>query len=118
MSYCKNVATDAISALNCGDDRTETDFFYFDESGNPDNHITYNNVQRAGSTSTYTCSGGYCYYRNATQFLTYPPDGIVTVNKNTNNATYIEHDGRVYPVTITTSPGRHKFSLTLSNIGQ
>ena len=136
----------ASDVFHCGSSASLTSFEFGDVVGNVDgannnmpiDKTEYYNVARVGSrstfgrytadnregcTSSYIPNAGdrynYCYefYQSAKQFYTTPPDGLATLNP-TENSTLLSTDGRVYPVTITTSPGRHKFSLTLSNIGQ
>ena len=136
----------ASDVFRCGSSASPTSFKFgrlienadSAENSMPTDETVYYNVSRVGSRSTfgrYTsenqegCSSSYrpdsgsrsdyCYefYQSAKQFYTTPPDGLATINP-TENSTLLSTDGRVYPVTITTSPGRHKFSLTLSNIGQ
>ena len=100
---------------------------------------SYYNVASVGSRSTYgrytyngeeNCTSSYipnkgsrssyCYefYQSAKQFFTQAPDGIVTTSPSGSNKTILSTDGRVYPVAITTPPGKYKFELKLSQIGQ
>lgn len=121
--YCKSGSSTAAGVFNCNDDPDKKKFVYGDEiadgaDGMAEATAEYYEVGRVGSVATYTCDGGPCYYKSATQFYTYPPDGIVTTKADTTNATIIETDGRVYPVTITTSAGQHEYSLKFEQIGQ
>ena len=124
LYYCDGVSVSGNAEnvfRNCSKGKSsnnEKALKYFDPSRNVGS-IEYNEVTRAGSISRYTCNNGYCYYRSATQFYTYPSDGVVTVNPaNSENATLIQTDGRVYPVTITTQSGLHQYSLKFEQVGQ
>ena len=117
LSYCESGSGNAASVFNCGGESNSVDYNYFDGEGNATS-VSYNNVLRAASTSTYTCDGGYCFYRSATQFFTHQPDGIVTNVPYDRNDTLIQYDGRVYPITIKTPTGLHEFKIKFANIGQ
>lgn len=78
----------------------------------------YYNVSRVGVTVKYECNGDFCYYGNPKTYYTYPPDGLVTTDSGTKNATIIEHDGHVYPVSIASTAGIKPYSLTFNGIGQ
>ena len=80
--------------------------------------VKYYNAARVGSRAFYGRTDGFEWYQSATQFYTIAPDGIVTTNKNAQNATIIDTDGRVYPVAINTPEGTYPFYVTFSNIGQ
>ena len=118
-----STAAEVFNEGNKGADSNSVTFNYFGAEGvGETTSAEYNEIGRAGTVSTFTCTndvgGNDCYYRPATQFLTYPPDGIVTVDPTRENASYIETDGRVYPVTITTAEAKHEFHLTFEQIGQ
>lgn len=53
-------------------------------------------------------------YKTPSVFYTQHPSGAITTDKNANNITLI--DG--LPVSISTDKGRHKFTLSLKNIGE
>ena len=99
----------------------------------------YYDVYNVGSRATYgrfkkdgsSCEGGfefnngtggdYCYefYQSAKQFFVQGPDGVIsTTARADNNQTILSTDGRVYPVAITTPPGKYPFYVTFANIGQ
>ena len=82
------------------------------------NTVAYYNAGSVGSRTFYGRTDGFEWYQSATQFYTIAPDGIVTTNKNAQNATIIDTDGRVYPVSINTPEGTYPFYVTFSNIGQ
>ncbi len=68
--------------------------------------------------TTQSVDGGFEFYQSATQFFTTSPNGIVTTNRNAQNANIIDTDGRVYPVAINTPENVYGFSVKFSNIGQ
>ena len=119
--YCEEGVSTGADVFGCdsGSDVGSMEFAYLagGDSGETVN-IKYNEVARVGSRSTYSCGGGYCLLRSPTQFLTYPPDGIVTTDESEPQASHIDYDGRVYPVSITTTEGKHHFNIKFENIGQ
>ena len=82
------------------------------------NTVAYYDAGSVGSRAFYGRTNGFEWYQSATQFYTIAPDGIVTTNKNAQNATIIDTDGRVYPVAINTPEGTYPFYVTFANIGQ
>jgi hypothetical protein len=68
--------------------------------------------------TTQSVDGGFEFYQSATQFFTTSPNGIVTTNRNAQNANIIDTDGRVYPVAINTPEGTYPFYVTFAQIGQ
>ena len=104
----------------CPDSASDITFNYIGSDGSTKT-MTYKPVSRVGVTITNKCnsSDGYCYYSSSTPFATYPPDGKVSrVEDNVTNATIIEEDGLVFPVTITTESGQHYYSLKFGHIGE
>lgn len=92
-----------------------------EEALNPNDNmdeVAYFNAGSVGSRAFYGRTDGFEWYQSATQFYTIAPDGIVTTNKNAQNATIIDTDGRVYPVSINTPEGTYPFYVTFSQIGQ
>ncbi len=71
-------------------------------------------VAGTGSASDYC----YEFYQSAKQFYRLHPDGLVTTNKDAEYAEILDHDGRVYPVTIQTKEGPYPYYITFTNIGQ
>ncbi|MBR1416313.1 MAG: hypothetical protein IJ572_00655 [Bacilli bacterium] len=90
----------------------------------------YYRVYRVGSKSIYgrsavggeistgsSCEGCVEYYQSATQFYTTSPKGTITTSP-VGDSSILDTDGRVYPVTISSSEGTHPYYVRFSQIGQ
>ena len=118
-SYCDyGFSGSAASVFDCSSSPTSITVNYIGSDLSEASYSNYGRVSRVGKTMKYECNGTYCYYRSESKFYTYPPDGIATTDSSVKNATIIDKDGYVYPVSITTSKGDHPYSLAFSNIGQ
>ena len=100
--------------------KPETDKEEYSQVGRVGSQISYGRYDNDGKlvNGGNSAADSFEFYRSAKQFFTYPPDGLVTLNGNLDNATILGKDGYVYPVAINTPEGTYQFYVKFANIGQ
>ena len=60
----------------------------------------------------------FIYFKPKYSFYTTPDKGIVSLTPLTEDSEYIDEDGLVYPIKLTTQPGSYLYKLTFNGVGQ
>ncbi len=60
----------------------------------------------------------FIYFKPKYSFYTTPDKGIVSLTPLTEDSKYIDGDGLVYPIKLTTEPGSYLYKLTFNGVGQ